>query len=436
MDALIWFVAFIGALVFLLALRIPVAVSMGLIGIVGTAIFVSPRAVIQIANISYSQTWNFVLVIVPLFVLMGEVIAISGLGAALFRAASIWLRRLPGGLAIGTIAASAGFASVCGSSPVTAATIGSMAVPEMIKHGYSKALAAGATAAGGTLGILIPPSVPMILYGVITDTSIGGLFLAGILPGIMMALLMSGSVILQVVMKPSTAPPITGRVTFRERMSASAAALPTVLIALMIVATLYAGIASPSETGAFGAAAAVIVALAMGRLMNGRLRIALEKTVRTTGMFMLLLIGGLFSSFVLTRLGVPQDISNYLTSIDLEPWLIIVMINVVLLVMGMVLDPLSILVIIVPIFAQTIVELGYDPIWFGIIVTIQIEIAAITPPVGLNLFVLRSVVPDLSLSDTTKGAIVFVVPMLIGIGLLMVFPQIALWLPSLAFGGQ
>ena len=433
MEALLWFGAFIGALVFLLSLRIPVAVSMGLIGIAGTAIFVSPRAVVQIANIAYSHTWSFVLVIVPLFVLMGEVIAISGLGAALFRAAAIWLRRLPGGLAIGTIAASAGFASVCGSSPITAATIGAMAVPEMTKHGYARSLAAGATAAGGTLGILIPPSVPMILYGVITETSIGGLFLAGILPGLMMATLLSASVILQVVMNPAKAPPLTGRVSFSERMSASAEALPTVLIALMIIGTLYAGVASPSETGAFGAVAAVIVAVAMGRLKFRSLRTALEKTVRTTGMFMLLLVGGLFSSFVLTRLGVPQEISSFLTGLDVAPWVIIVMINVLLLIMGMFLDPLSILVIVVPIFLDTIVGLGYDPIWFGVIVTIQIEIAAITPPVGLNLFVLRTVVPDLSMTDTAKGAIAFVIPMLIGILLLMVFPEIALWLPGLRY---
>ena len=433
MEALLWFSAFIGALIFLLALRIPVAVSMGLIGIVGTAAFVSPRAVVQIANIAYSQTWSFVLVIVPLFVLMGEVIALSGLGAALFRAAAIWLRRLPGGLAIGTIAASAGFASVCGSSPITAATIGAMAVPEMSKHGYARSLAAGATAAGGTLGILIPPSVPMILYGVITETSIGGLFLAGILPGLMMAALLSGTVILQVLMNPSITPAITHRVSFTERVKTSAEAFPTVLIAVMIIGALYAGIASPSETGAFGAAAAVLVALALGKLKGGVLPKALQKTVRTTGMFMLLLVGGLFSSFVLTRLGVPQDISNYLTGLDVPPWVIIVTINILLLIMGMFLDPLSILVIVVPIFLDTIVGLGYDPIWFGVIVTIQIEIAAITPPVGLNLFVLRTVVPDLSITETAKGAIVFVIPMLLGIALLLVFPQIALYLPSFRF---
>ncbi|SHL00050.1 TRAP transporter, DctM subunit, partial [Lutimaribacter pacificus] len=278
-----------------------------------------------------------------------------------------------------------------------------------------------------------PPSVPMILYGVITETSIGGLFLAGILPGLMMAALLSGTVVLQVLRNREIAPPITRHVSLSERMKTSAEALPTVLIALMVIGALYAGIASPSETGAFGAAGAVLVALVMGRLGGGVLRLALEKTVRTTGMFMLLLVGGLFSSFVLTRLGVPQEISSFLTGLDVAPWVIIVMINVLLLIMGMFLDPLSILVIVVPIFLDTIVGLGYDPIWFGVIVTIQIEIAAITPPVGLNLFVLRTVVPDLSMTDTAKGAIAFVIPMLIGILLLMVFPEIALWLPGLRY---
>ena len=257
--------------------------------------------------------------------------------------------------------------------------------------------------------------------------------MGGILPGLMMAALLSATVIIQVLMNPEIAPRITQRVSFAERVSTSAQAIPTILIAVMIIVSLYVGIATPSETGAFGAAAAVLVALVMGRLRGGVMQKALQKTVRTTGMFMLLLVGGLFSSFVLTRLGVPQDVSNYLTGLDVEPWVIIVMINILLLIMGMFLDPLSILVIVVPIFLETVVGLGYDPIWFGVIVPIQIEIAAITPPVGLNLFVLRTVVPDLSLSDTARGALIFVLPMLLGIVLLMIFPQIALWLPSVMF---
>lgn len=429
--SLLWFAAFAGALALLLALRIPVAVSMGLIGIAGTMAFVSPAAVVQIANLAYSQTFSFVLVVVPLFVLMGEVIAVSGLGASLFRAAAVWLGGLPGGLAIGTIAACTGFAAVCGSSPVTAATMGALAVPEMMKHGYSKRLALGATAAGGTLGILIPPSVPMILYGVITDTSIGKLFMAGILPGVMMALLLSLTVFIQVTLRPQDAPKITTTVPMRDRLLITGEAAPIVIIAVMVIVSIYGGFATPTEAGGVGAAAAILVALAMRKLRVSAFNIALDRTVRTTGMFMLLLIGGIFSSFVLTRLGVPQGISAFLTGLDVPPWVILVAINIFLLILGMFMDPLSILVIVVPIFLHAVVGLGYDPIWFGIIVTIQTEIAAISPPVGFNLFVLRSVAPDTTLQDVTAGSLVFIVPMLIGVALLMIVPDIALFLPGL-----
>jgi C4-dicarboxylate transporter, DctM subunit len=369
---------------------------------------------------------------VPLFILMGEVIAVSGLGTALFRAASIWTRRLPGGLAVGTVGACAGFASVCRSSPVTAATIGAVSVPEMIRNGYSKKLAFGATAAGGTLGILIPPSVPMILYGVITETSIGKLFIAGILPGLMMALLLCATIVIQVLIKPEIAPRVLQRPSFKERMGSLGQASPIVLIAIAVIASIYTGVATPTEAGAVGAAAAIVTAVAMRRLSMSRFFAALDGTVRTTAMFMLLLIGGLFSSFVLTRLGVPQEMSTFLTSLDVAPWVIIVVINIFLLILGMFLDPLSILVIVVPIFLKAVVALGYDPIWFGIMITIQIEIAAITPPLGFNLFVLRKVVPNSDFSDIVNGSLVFVIPLLVGIALLMIFPDIALLLPRLA----
>jgi C4-dicarboxylate transporter, DctM subunit len=429
---MLWFASFVAALLILMAIRVPVAVSMGLIGIAGTAAFVSTGAISQLANIAFTQSTSFILVVVPLFILMGEVIALSGLGTSLFRAASLWTGRLPGGLAVGTVAACAGFASVCGSSPVTAATIGAVSVPEMIRNGYSRRLAFGATAAGGTLGILIPPSVPMILYGVITETSIGKLFIAGILPGIMMALLLSALIIIQVWLKPELAPHIKQRPPLKERLRSSGEAGPVVLIALAVIISLYTGLATPTEAGAVGAAAAIVTALAMRKLSFGTFAKALDGTVRTTAMFMLLLIGGLFSSFALTRLQVPQGMSVFLASLDVAPWVIIVVINIFLLILGMFLDPLSILVIVVPIFLKAVVALGYDPIWFGVIITIQIEIAAITPPLGFNLFVLRKVVPDAELKDIVAGSVLFVIPLLIGIGLLMVFPEIALYLPQLS----
>jgi C4-dicarboxylate transporter DctM subunit len=431
MESFLGFVAFIAALLLFLATRTPVAVALGLIGTIGTVVFVSPLAVQHIASLAFAQSSSFVLAVVPLFILMGEALAATGIGRDLFRTAQIWLRRVPGALAVGTVFACAIFASVCGSSPVTAATIGAMAVPEMIRRGYDKTLALGTTAAGGTLGILIPPSVPMILYGVITETSIGDLFIAGILPGVMMTILFSATVIIKVLLRPQLAPPLRERTAWPEKWRSLGSITPVLLLAFLVIGSIYAGIATPTEAGAVGAAGALLIAAAMGYLRWPALWRALDNTVKTTAMFLLLLIGGLFSSFVLTRLGVPQGMSDFLTSVAAPSWVIIVLINLLLVVLGMFLDPLSILVIVVPIFLKAVVALGYDPVWFGIMVTIQIEIAAITPPVGFNLFVLKSVVPGVELSDVIKGSLIFVAPMLLGIVILLLFPQIALFLPSL-----
>ncbi len=431
MSAFLAFLAFMAALTVLIGTRAPVAVALGLIGVIGAAAFISPGAVRQLANIAFNQSSNFVLVVVPLFVLMGEVLAATGIGRDLFRTAQMWLRRLPGALAVATVFACALFAAVCGSSPVTAATIGAMAVPEMMRRGYDRALALGTTAAGGTLGILIPPSIPMIIYGVITETSIGDLFIAGVLPGLMMAALLSATVILQVLRRPALAPPLIERAPWPEKWRSLGVCAPVVLLSVLVIGSIYSGAATPTEAGAVGAFGALAIAAAMGHFSLAMLARTLDATARTTAMFMLLLIGGLFGSFVLSRLGVPQGMSAFLTSLPVPPWAIIVLINLMLLVLGMFLDPTSVLVIVVPIFFKSVVALGYDPVWFGVIVTIQIEIAAVTPPVGFNLSGLKTVVPDTKLADVVRGAIIFVVPMLIGIVLLMIFPQIALFLPRL-----
>jgi C4-dicarboxylate transporter DctM subunit len=431
MAAFAGFIGFVAVLMALMVTRTPVAVALGSIGVVGTVLFVSPDALPQLANIAFGQSSNFVLTVVPLFVLMGEALAATGIGNDLFRTAQMWLRRLPGALAVATVFACAVFAAVCGSSPVTAATIGSMAVPEMIKRGYDRSLALGTAAAGGTLGILIPPSVPMILYGVLTETSIGDLFIAGILPGIMMAVLFSATVILKVLWQPALAPPVVERTPWRTKWRSLGAIAPVLVLAVLVIGSIYAGAATPTEAGAVGAAGAILIAGAMGYLRRAVLQRMLDGTVRTTAMFLLLFVGGLFASFVLTRLGVPQGMSTWLTGLDVPPWLIIVMINLLLLVLGMFLDPTSILVIVVPIFFKAVVALGYHPVWFGVMVTIQIEIAAITPPVGFNLFVLKSAVPGAELHEVVRGSLIFVVPLALGIALLMLFPQIALWLPSL-----
>jgi C4-dicarboxylate transporter DctM subunit len=427
---------FLACLLALMATRTPVGIALALVAMAGTAVFVSPSAISQLASSAFSLSSNFILVVVPLFILMGEVLSATGIGAALFRAAELWLRRLPGALAIGTVWACAVFGSVCGSSPVTATTIGSMAIPEMLRRGYDKSLALGATAAGGTLGILIPPSIAMIVYGVITDTSIGHLFMAGIVPGILLATLLSVTIMTLVYRHPSWAPPITDVPSRAEKWHAMASVIPVLALAALVIGSIYSGAATPTEAGAVGAAGALLIGWSMRRLTMAVLMRSLQKTIRTTAMFLLLLTGGLFSSYLLARLGIPQAMSDLLTSLPVPDWVIILIINLTLLVLGMFMDPGSIVVIVIPIFLKTVLTLGYDAVWFGIIVTIQAEIAAITPPVGFNLFVLKSVVPGVQMREVAKGSVIFVVPMLLAILILTIFPDIALFVPRLLLSRQ
>ena len=422
---------FLLCLLVLLATRAPVGIALATVAMAGTAMFVSPGALSQLASKAYEISTHFILVVVPLFILMGEILSATGIGAQLFRAAELWFRRLPGALAIATIWACTIFGSVCGSSPVTATTIGSMAIPEMVRRGYNRSMALGATAAGGTLGILIPPSIALIVYGVITDTSIGHLFMAGIVPGLLLATLLSATVVFIAVRNPDWAPPVKEVPTWGQQWKALGAVLPVLVLAVLVIGSIYTGAATPTEAGAVGAFGALVIAIAMRRLSLSVLERSLQKTIRTTAMFLLLLTGGLFSSYLLARLGIPQAMSDFLTALPIPAWMIMVLINVILLILGMFMDPGSIVVIVIPIFIKTIIELGYSPVWFGIVVTIQSEIAAITPPVGFNLFVLKSVTPGVQLHDVAKGSVIFVIPMLCAIVILTAFPQIATFLPDL-----
>ena len=431
MEGFLGFIAFFAVLLILLFTGTPVAVATGLVGIIGAFLFIGTGALSQLGSLAFSQSSHFVLLVAPLFVLMGEVLGATTIGRDLFTAAQIWLRRLPGALPIGTILASAGFAAVCGSSPVTAATIGSIAVPEMQRKGYAARLALGVTAAGGTLGILIPPSIPLILYGIITETSIGALFMAGIIPGLMMVVLLSATVLFQIWRDPSIAPPRSLDMDTSERWSSLSSVIPVSVLAFAVLGSIYTGVATPTEAGAVGAIGAILIAAALGSLKRAAVVQILNNTVRTTAMFILLIVAGLFSAFVLTRLGIPQATATALVSLDVPPWVIMICINALLMILGMFLDPMSLLVIVVPVLFPAVVELGYDPVWFGIIVVINIEIAAISPPVGFNLFVLKSAIPDVSMTDIIRGALTFLTPFIIGIALLIIWPEIVLFLPRM-----
>jgi C4-dicarboxylate transporter DctM subunit len=431
MEGLIGFGIFMLALLLFLSTGVPVAAATGLIGVIGVYLFLNPAAIAQLGNIAFAQSANFVLVVVPLFVMMGEVLAATTIGRDLVTAAQIWLRRVPGSLAHGTILACAAFGGPCGSSPVTAATIGSMAIPQMIAKGYDRKLAFGVTAAGGTLGILIPPGIPFILYGLITETSIGALFIAGIIPGILMTGMLSLTVFYMVWRNPAIAPHAADDVVEAERWTSLKSLIPVTLLMIAVLGTIYWGVATPTEAGAVGALGALIIAWVLGSLKRAVMAKILDTTVRTTAMFILLIVSGLFSAFVLTRLGIPQATARLLVGVDVPPWAIIVLLNLLLIVLGMFMDPMSLLVIIVPVFFPAVVALGYDPVWFGVVLTINIEIAAILPPLGFNLFVLKTVIPGADMRDIIRGSFIFVIPLGLGIIGLIIWPEIALWLPRL-----
>lgn len=430
MDAYLLFGLFIAVLLLLLTTGAPVAVSLGMIGILGTLLFGNPGQLARLANIAFSRSGDFVFLVIPLFVFMGAVLAEGRIGEDLYICAQRWLGRLPGALAIATIFAAAAFGSVCGSSPVTARTIGAISVPEMVKRGYDLRLALGATAAGGTLGIMIPPSIAFIIYGIVTETSVGKLFLAGVLPGILLACMLSITVMVVVRLRPQMAPAVEP-CSWRKRIVSLKGVWPAAVLCVAVLGSIYFGIATASESAAVGALGSLLLAFGMRRLSKKGLLGVMLTTVSTASMIMLILVGGLFASFILSRFEIAQGMAAALSGLPIGRWGVMILINVFLLVFGMFLDPLSIAVITLPVFFPTIVQLNFDPIWFGVIMTLNLELAAISPPVGFNLFVLKGVVPEADMKSVILGSLLFVIPLVLVMVILSVFPLIALWLPSL-----
>lgn len=416
-------------LLILLAMGIPIAFGLGFLGAVGIAFFLDPGVLYQIAEVAADTGTNLFMLTVPLFILMAEVVSFSGVGNDIYTAAHRWLSWLPGGLAISSIATCTGFAAISGSSPATAATVGLVAIPEMVKRGYNRRLAVGAIAVGGTLGILVPPSITMIIYGIITEVSIGKLFIAGIIPGILLALILSVAVALAVMIRPSLAPRAQA-VTWKERFASLSRVWAFLLLVISILGTIYAGIATPTESAAIGATFAILIALAYRRLTIPALQGALIRTVGVTAMIMFLVIGGNVLAFLLSSLTIPQYLTSAIVEMEMSKWTVMIFINIILLLMGCLLDPMAIMVISLPILFPIVTNLGFDPIWFGVIVTVNVEIGMITPPVGLNLFILKGAVPDVDMGDVVYGSIPFVALMILGMAIIMMFPELATWLPG------
>lgn len=416
-------------LIVLLGFGTPIAFCLGFLGVLGMVSFLDLGTLYQIAEIAAETGTNLFMITLPLFILMAEVVSFSGVGDDIYSTSHDWLSWLPGGLAVSSVATCAGFAAISGSSPATAATVGLVAIPEMVKRGYNRYLAVGSIAAGGTLGILIPPSITMIIYGIITEESIGKLFIAGIIPGILLASILCLGIATAVKMKPTLAPPVQG-VTWSKRFRSLKKIWAFVLLAISVMGSIYFGIATPTESAAIGATLAIFIAFVYRRLTLKALHGALLRTVGVTAMIMFLVIGGNVLAFLLSTLSIPQFVTETVTALHTSRWTIMIIINLIFLAMGCLLDPMSIMVIALPIIFPIITKLGFDPIWFGIVVTINVEMGMITPPVGLNLFILKGSVPGITMKDIVGGSLPFIFMLIIGLALIMIFPPLSTWLPG------
>jgi tripartite ATP-independent transporter DctM subunit len=415
-------------LVCLLALAVPIAGGLGALGLALSALYAKLPLSLAIGEMAWGTSNNFLLVAIPFFVLLGEILLRSGMAERMYGALVQWMPWLPGGLMHSNIAACAMFAATSGSSVATAATIGTVAMDEIEKHGYSERLFLGTIAAGGTLGILIPPSINMIVYGVLTDSSIPKLYLAGIVPGLVLAGLFSLTVLVFCLARPS----LGGKrvaTSWEARRRALPDLLPPLVIFLAVIGSIYAGFATATESAALGVLAALAVAAWNRRLTLRMLLLAFEGTMRTTAMIMAILIAAYFLNFVITSIGLTGQINAYITSLGLSAVQLLLVVVVFYFILGMFMETLSMMVATVPIIAPIMFKAGYDPIWFGVLVVILMELAMITPPVGINLYVVQGLRQRGRIDDVIIGAAPFVVTLLAMIAILSLWPDLALRLP-------
>jgi len=419
-------------LVVLVGISLPVAVALGLMAYVLSERYAFFPMTGAIGELAWNSSNDFILIAAPMFIMMGELMHRSGMSERLFAALTPWFARIPGRLIHTNIAASAIFAATSGSSVETAATIGTVAIPNMDKGGYSRPLFLGSIAAGGTLGILIPPSINMIIYAVLTDTSVADLYAAGFIPGFMLAGLFSLMVLALCLFRPQWAGPRQDTSNlWQERVSGLKNLLPPLGLFLVVVGSIYAGIATPTEAAALGLMATLGLVAANGQLTVPVLLRAFEGTVRTTCMVMLIVIAAFFLNFVMVSIGLVKAITDSVLALGLSPLGMLITIVAFYLFLGCFMETLSMMIATTPVVVPVIVALGYSPVWWGIVFVILMEAALITPPVGLNLYVVQAVRRGGAFYDLCIGALPFVAMMIVMIGILIAFPQLALWLPAL-----
>jgi C4-dicarboxylate transporter, DctM subunit len=430
----------IGLLIFVvtvavLATGLPIAFGLGAVALLFMVVFDGWNSVNFMPETIFAGLSDFTLVSLPMFVIMGAAVASSRAGSDLYEALARWLHRVPGSLVISNIGACALFSALTGSSPATCAAIGKMGIPEMRKRGYDADLATGAIAAGGTLGILIPPSITMILYGIASETSIGRLFLAGVLPGLLLTgLFMAWALFIS--WKRGTVLVDADRIySMKEKLELLPRLLPFLAVIVGVVYALYGGIATPSEAAGVGAALCLVMVIVIYRVWKPMdLWAILRDGLRESGMLLMIIGTSILFGYMMSSLQVTQSVAEAIGEMQVNKWVIMAAINLLLLVAGMFLPPAAIILMTTPILMPVITAAGFDPIWFGVILTINMELGLITPPVGLNLFVINGITPDVRLPTILKGAFPFMICMVVAIVLLCVFPEIATWLPKTLMG--
>ncbi|WP_370303893.1 TRAP transporter large permease [Pseudooceanicola sp.] len=433
-DPALFSAFFVAALVIGGALGLHVALIMFGIGLITAAATLALPLILNIGNLAWETQNDFILVSVPLFLLMGEVLLRSGISERMYSAIAAWVDWLPGRLVHANIAASALFAATSGSSIATAATVGTVALPTFRQRGYDERLVLGSIAAGGTLGILIPPSINLIVYGAMTDTSVGRLFAAGVVPGLVLTLAFMALIAVQCLRRPEAAGHETQTLALARRIMLLLHLLPPAAIFALIMGSIYFGFATPTEAAALGVLFALAIAAAFGKLNLAMLHAAFRATVRTTGMVLLIVVAAFFLNFVLSVLGVPQAIARWIDGMNLTAMQTIWVLILLYLLLGCMLEALSLIVTTIPIVFPLVIGLGFDPVWLGIFLTLMAELALITPPVGMNLYVVQGIRgPGRGIGDVMVGVMPFVLILGLVTILVVYVPELALWLPEQLF---
>lgn len=419
------------AFIVLIFLGMNIGLALFLVGFVGYAAVVNPKAAFAILRtMPATQASNYGFMVIPLFIMMGNFAFHAGLSSSLYDAGEKWLSRLPGGLACATIAACAGFGAICGSCAATCATMGTISLPEMRKYGYNDALSTGSIAMGGTLGVLIPPSTPMILIGIMAETNIAALFIAGLIPGIVMAVLSMATIVIRCIANPSLAP-APKSYTWKERFASLKGLIGVLVLFGIVLGGMFSGFFSVNQSAAVGAFCSIILCAVNRKLTWESFKAAMVGTVSTFAMTFLILIGASVFCAFLSITKIPIMLADAIASMNVPFWVVIIFMTIIYMFLGMIMDELPMILLTVPIFLPIVDAYGWSYIWFGVYVVMCMELGAISPPVGLNCFIIQGISKDIPLPTVYKGALPFMLTIFVGVALLYVFPSLATWLPSL-----